>query len=202
LPNLSETQNDFKPVGEVENDLVPTGTTTSGLRPGSAQPVGEVESEVEVLPAVQEVRPRRVRRWAATLWQLVRFGTVGILNTLIDVSTLNVLLWRFPTHNANQLLVYNTCAYCLGALNSLCLNKYWTFKRRSAFTAGEIARFAVVSLAGILCNDGILWLTARTLHAVIANTLLWANLSKGMAIAGTMTISYLGMRLWVFAKRK
>ena len=150
----------------------------------------------------QEVRLRPIRRRVATLWQLLRFGMVGILNTLIDVGTLNLLLWRFPTHNANQLLAYNTCAYCLGALNSLCLNKYWTFKQRHTLTAGEVARFAVVGIAGILCNDGILWLVARTLHPVVANTLVWANLSKGFAIVGTMTISYLGMRLWVFTKKR
>jgi putative flippase GtrA len=193
LPNLSETQHDrvpagtttsVEPAGTVENDLVPTSTAVIREEHG------------------QEVRTRPVRFWVATLWQLMRFGMVGILNTLIDVGTLNVLLWRFPTHNPNLLLAYNTCAYCLGALNSFCLNKYWTFRHRHTLTAGEVARFAAVSIAGILCNDGILWLVARILHPVIANTLIWANLSKGMAIAGTMTISYLGMRLWVFTKKK
>jgi hypothetical protein len=66
------------------------------------------------------MRPWPVHSWKTSLWQFARFSAVGLLNTLIDVITLNILLW--------------------------------------------------------------------------------ANISKGMAIAGTMTISYLGMRLWVFSK--
>jgi len=153
-----------------------------------------------VLPQVQEMRPRPVRPVKTTLWQFARFSAVGLLNTLIDVITLNILLWRFPTHSANLLLVYNSFAYCLGALNSFCLNKYWTFKQRNVLNGGEVARFAVMSVTGILCSDSILWLVARLLHPLITNGLLWANISKGTAIIGTMTISYLSMRLWVFSK--
>jgi putative flippase GtrA len=162
----------------------------------------EIHPEVDVGPRVDELRPPKARAWTSSPWHFARFGLVGVLNTLIDVLTLNVLLWRFPTHSANLLLLYNTAAYGLGALNSLCLNKYWTFKQRRALSTGEIARFAVVSLAGILCSDSVIWLAARTLHPVIVNSLLWANLSKGIAIAGTMVVSYVGMRLWVFARRK
>lgn len=137
------------------------------------------------------------------------------MNTLVDVITLNILLWRFPTHSANLLLVYNSsnrlrgcwvglnsCAYCLGALNSFCLNKYWTFKQRNTLIGGEVVRFAIISMMGILCNDSILWLAARFLHPLITSNLLWANISKGMAITGTMIVSYLGMRLWVFSLPK
>jgi putative flippase GtrA len=160
--------------------------------------LAEFQPLLEVLPPVQETKPRSVRKWKASLWQFARFSIVGILNTLIDVITLNILLWRFPTHSPNLLLVYNSFAYILGALNSFCLNKYWTFRHRNITTSGEIVRFAVISIAGILCNDIILWLVARSLHPLITNNLLWVNISKGMAIVGTMTISYLGMRLWVF----
>jgi putative flippase GtrA len=139
--------------------------------------------------------------WKASLLQFARFSVVGILNTLIDVITLNILLWRFPTHNANMLLIYNSLAYFLGTLNSFCLNKYWTFKQRNGTTSGEIVRFVVLSVAGILCSDIFLWLAAKSLHPLITNNLLWANISKAIAIAGTMTISYLGMRLWVFTER-
>jgi len=162
--------------------------------------LAEFEPLAGALPQVQEMKPRPVRMWKVSLWQFARFSVVGILNTLIDVITLNILLWRFPTHNANLLLVYNSLAYIFGALNSFCLNKYWTFRQRNGTTSGEIVRFVVLSFAGILCNDSIFWLVARSLHPLITNNLLWANISKGMAVVGTMTISYLGMRLWVFTK--
>ncbi len=162
--------------------------------------ITEIERLAGAFSQEQEIKPRRFRNWIASILQFARFSIVGILNTLIDITTLNILLWRFPIHNTNQLLVYNSIAFIFGAINSFCLNKYWTFRKRNGITSGEIARFVVLTIAGILCNDIILWLSARLLHPLISNNLLWANISKGIAIVGTMTISYLGMHLWVFAK--
>jgi len=161
----------------------------------------EVQTVVEVRPSVQRVAPRPLQSWRASLWQIIRFGIVGTLNTIIDLLALNILLWRFPTHSANLLLFYNSIAYTLGALNSFGLNKYWTFRRRQTITGGEVVRFAIVNVGGILCNDSIIWIVAGMLHPLIASNLLWANASKLTAIAGTMMISYLGMWLWVFASK-
>lgn len=163
--------------------------------------ISEVPTVVEARPNIQATVPRPARSWSASFWQIVRFGIVGTLNTTIDVLTLNLLLWRFPIHNANLLLLFNTIAYTLGALNSFGLNKYWTFKRRQTIIGGEVVRFAIVNVAGILCNDSIIWIAARILHPLIASNLLWANASKLTALSGTMILSYLGMRLWVFANK-
>ena len=91
----------------------------------------------------------------ALLWQFVRFGIVGVLNTCIDIGTLNLLLWRFPTHDANVLLGYNTLAYLLGAVNSFMLNKYWTFQSSKGASSGEVLRFVSITVAGICCSDGL-----------------------------------------------
>jgi len=163
--------------------------------------ISEVQTKVEARPGIRGTVPSPAKSWSTSFWQIVRFGIVGTLNTTIDVLTLNILLWRFPTHDANSLLLYNSIAYTLGALNSFGLNKYWTFKRRQAITGGELVRFAIVNIAGFLCNDSIIWITARILHPLIASNLLWANASKLTALSGTMILSYLGMRLWVFASK-
>ena len=163
--------------------------------------ISEVPTVVEARPNIQGTVLRPARSWSASFWQIVRFGIVGALNTTIDVLTLNLLLWRFPTHNANLLLLLNTIAYTLGSLNSFGLNKYWTFKRRQTITGGEVVRFAIVNVAGIICNDSIIWIAARILHPLIASNLLWANASKLIALSGTMILSYLGMHLWVFANK-
>src|SRR6266478_10207441 len=53
-----------------------------------------------------------------TIWQCVRFGLVGCVNTTIDLLVLNTLLWLWPTQNITRLLLANTLAYAFGALNS------------------------------------------------------------------------------------
>jgi len=135
------------------------------------------------------------------LGQVLRFGLVGGMNTLVDVLILNSLLLLFPTTSAPKLLVYNALAYSLGAVNSFFLNKYWTFGSRQRGTRGERARFILTALCGIGWSSAILWLASKLLHPFLVNATLWANISKALAIAGTALISYLGMRLWVFVSK-
>lgn len=161
--------------------------------------LSETQTLSPVVPSIAASEPRKRQRIYASFWQLIRFALIGILNTGVDIVLLNLLLWRFPTHSANLLLGYNSLAYTLGAINSFYLNKYWTFRQRKKIAGSEVLRFALLSLLGIFCNDGIIWIVARVLHPLIASNFLWANASKVVAIIGTATISYVGMRLWVFA---
>jgi putative flippase GtrA len=143
----------------------------------------------------------RRKQYRALLLQLLRFGVVGVSNVTIDLLVLNILLLSFPTRSFLLLLIYNSVAYMIGAFNSFVLNKYWTFQQSRTMTTGEVLRFALVNVTGILCNDALLWLAAHTLSMLAilhSNTLLWANSSKLSAIAGTAVITYCGMRLWVF----
>jgi len=126
------------------------------------------------------------------LRQVLRFGLVGGLNTLVDVLILNSLLLLFPTTSAPKLLAYNSLAYSLGAVNSFFLNKYWTFGSRQQVTRAEQARFILTTLCGIGWSSAILWLASTLLHPFLVNATLWANASKVLAIAGTALISYLG----------
>jgi putative flippase GtrA len=161
--------------------------------------ISELDAAEELLPAAPDGVARPEQPEKRSVWQMVRFGMVGIANTLIDLLTLNLLLWLFPPQNASLLLLYNSIAVILAALNSFVWNKYWTFRRRRATTPPEIARFALVAAAGFLCNDALVWLVGRTLHSLIASPFLWANLAKVCATGGTMIVTYLGMRFWVFA---
>src|SRR5581483_3521799 len=132
--------------------------------------------------------------------QLFRFGLVGCVNTTIDLLVLNMLLWLWPTQNTWALLFENSLAYAFGALNSFVLNRYWTFRRRGRADLWEVGRFVAATLAGIVCNDLLLWLLSNALRQVPLNPTLGTNIAKVLAIGGTVLISYLGMRLWVFVQ--
>ena len=147
---------------------------------------------------VHAAAKRRTR--GRTIWQFVRFGLVGCVNTIIDLLVLNGLLWLWPAQGTARLLLFNTLAYACGALNSFVFNRYWTFRREGPPNAREGARFLLVTLAAIACNDLILWLMRNILHPVHLNPALWTNVSKVVAIGGTILLSYLGMRLWVFVQ--
>jgi len=138
--------------------------------------------------------------WRSTFWQFLRFCLVGGANTLIDLSTLNILLWRFPTHNVQVLVVYNSVAYACGAVSSFFLNKYWTFRRRQRPTRREVVRFAISLCFEILYSNGLVWLAGKALSPVISNPTLWGNASKLLAVGVGTVISYALMRFWTFAR--
>lgn len=158
----------------------------------------EILTSAEAPPSEHDASVQRFSTWLHSLRQMLRFGLVGVLNTAIDLLALNALLFLFPTKSTVLLLAYNSFAYSLGAVNSFFLNKYWTFKQKRPTTQGELVRFATTTLLGIVWSNAILWLASHVLHPMIANPVLWANASKVLAIGGTVLISFLGMRLWVF----
>ena len=161
----------------------------------------EVPPPTQSLYNEQDASAHRLRDRVRLLGQMLRFGLVGGLNTLVDLLILNSLLWLFPTTNTLMLLAYNSLAYSLGAVNSFLLNKYWTFASRQKVTRGELARFILTTLCGIGWSSAILWLASTLLRPFLVNATVWANASKVVAIAGAALISYLGMRLWVFVSQ-
>ncbi len=133
------------------------------------------------------------------LQQLIKFALVGVSNTAIDIAIFVLLVWMYPTNSNLGLLVYNTIAVFVAALNSFIWNKLWTFhKTHTLNLAVEIWRFlAITALIITINNASLFFLTTVLPHWVITNTLYLSGV-KGGAIALTWTISFVGMRLWVF----
>jgi putative flippase GtrA len=142
------------------------------------------------------------RHPVSPLLQMLRFCIVGGLNTFVDVLLFNLLVWGLPTQDSGLLVIYNSLAYLVGAGNSFCWNKLWTFKQRSSATNDQVVRFALVTSMGILCNDAFLWLATTVLTSLSLNSFLWVNVAKFSAIAGSVAVSYLGMRFSVFTKNE
>jgi len=133
--------------------------------------------------------------------QVIRFGLVGGLNTIVDLLILNMLLLLFPTNSTRMILIFGAIAYSIGAVNSFLLNKYWTFGYRQRTNWREVARFVVTTLLGIGWSSIILWLASKALQPLLIHPTIWANAAKAIAICGTVMINYLGMSLWVFASK-
>jgi putative flippase GtrA len=151
------------------------------------------------LPLIEQEEQRKpLPLWKRWPGEIVRFGAVGVLNTVLDLLVLNCLLWLFPTTDPFTVVLFNSIAYALGAVNSFLLNKYWTFGLSKQVTWREVSRFIITTALGIVCNDVLLWLANILLHPLIMHSSLWVNASKLVSIAGTVIVSYVGMRLWVF----
>ena len=139
--------------------------------------------------------------------QFLRFGLVGVVNTLLDFALFNLLAgkWRWTKIRANLGSVSVAMTF------SFLANWHWVFPAHGGHPAERAARFLAVTLAsGWLVQNGVIRLldavSLRLLAKVVSPTcpeakvnLLHRNLLKAAAVAAGMVCNYAGYRTWVFA---
>lgn len=135
--------------------------------------------------------PARLRR-ERLAGQVVRFGIVGVLNTVVDFGLLNVLYHVIGL----PLLVANTISVSAGILNSFLWNKHWTFSAGGwSRWRREAVVFVAVSFVGLLINDAGIYV----LHSLWGDTsILAVNAQKLGASVLSMAWNFLGYRLIAF----
>ena len=143
--------------------------------------------------------------------QTIKFILVGILNTLIDLSVLNLLIFISGIASGLGYSVFKGISFIVAVINSYFLNKFWTFKSVGGYNkenlpaAGrEFSQFFAVSLIGFGINVGVASLVVN----VIGNPFvlsgisdkIWANVGAIMATFCGMTWNFLGYKFVVFKK--
>ena len=124
----------------------------------------------------------------ALLTQAIKFGLVGIVNTLIDwaVFALLTLLPFFASHYA----LTKAISYACGVANSLAMNKRFTFADASRMTARRLALFIGVNLAALgVSVAAIAALKALGLPLIVCNML---------STALSLAVNFIGNKLLVF----
>ncbi|HKR92895.1 GtrA family protein [Novosphingobium sp.] len=87
------------------------------------------------------------------LQSAIRFGLVGIANTLIGLAVIAALLRA----GAGDYLA-NTLSYAVGLCASFLLNRAWTFGVRGPVIAGEVQRFIAAFALSYAANLAMLTL--------------------------------------------
>src|SRR5437588_4395089 len=85
--------------------------------------------------------------------QFVRYGIVGISNTLVFLAA-----YALFVHIGVWDIAASAIGYRLGAINGYVLNPRWTFRAHRMSHATSASRYALVQLAAALGNVGLLYL--------------------------------------------
>jgi putative flippase GtrA len=120
----------------------------------------------------------------------VKFGLVGILNTLIDIMMFAILI-NVGTHY----IIAQVVSYCCGLINSYLFNKKWTFKSTIKINLREIGKFIAVNLITFLITIGLLYLFEQNTEYDLITIKLFAT-------AIGMVVNFMGSKLWVFVEIK
>ncbi|ATU95831.1 hypothetical protein BLM14_29280 (plasmid) [Phyllobacterium zundukense] len=117
---------------------------------------------------------------------MLRFGVVGLLNTLLGYGVILVLLaldWGDVWSNLS--------GYAAGLILGFCLNSQWTFRKTKSLRAGIVGRYAIVFLVAYSANLTVV-LAARSM-GLLENPLVHL-----VGICVYTTIFYFGSAYYVF----
>lgn len=152
--------------------------------------------------------------------QLVKFGLIGVLNTLVDNLVFAVLILIFGVGDEQVLLIglFTLMAYACGVFNSFMLNTRWTFRKEYGRTKREMVSFVVVNLISWGLSFLLVWLFSNYVFSGSGIT-EWvcglinftgaeqvnkvvSILAKLCATPFVIIVNFLGSKIFVFTDKK
>jgi putative flippase GtrA len=120
------------------------------------------------------------------LVQFVKFGIVGVSNTLLAFAIYTVLLKVFGV----WYLAASAIGFVVGAVNGFLLNRRWTFAGHVGDSLTPV-RWGVVQGCGLVLNEGLLFL-------FVDGAGIEKLLGQACATAIVTVITFLVNRAWTF----
>lgn len=135
---------------------------------------------------------KRTRKYAAQ----AEFSLVGVANAVVDIGTLNLLLWLWPTGDPGMLALYNTVALLCANANSYFWNTMWTFRRQAKRTDPIQKRvgFAGQAILNIGVNNALFWVAVGWLAATPLPVVVGQNIAKVFSTVIASALSFLVLR--------
>jgi putative flippase GtrA len=132
------------------------------------------------------VARRSGRLSAPMLVQFVKFGIVGVSNTLLTLLVYTLLLKVFGV----WYLAASAIGFAVGATNGFLLNRRWTFREHVGDALTPV-RWGIVQSAGLGVNEGLLYLLVHDGH-------LDKLLAQVCATAVVTVTTFFVNRAWTF----
>ncbi len=119
-----------------------------------------------------------------TFIQLVKYGIIGVSNTLITL----IVFYIINTWMGMGYAIANTIGYILGLINSFVWNRTWVFR-----SGGNLWREAGLFLLGFLICYGLQmgasqWLLSTSLHDIELSWLPMKNTGENIIMCLSMVV--------------
>jgi len=130
--------------------------------------------------------------------QLSKFGVVGLVGLVIDVTVFNALILTvLSVENLHEgPLVAKIISTSIAIVANWLGNRYWTFGKTKRHWLREGVEFGLVSIGGMLISLGCLWVSHYALgfESPLADNIATNVVGLALGTAFRFTL----YRLWVF----
>jgi putative flippase GtrA len=123
---------------------------------------------------------------AAAIVQFVKFGIVGVSNTLLFFAIYTVLVKGFGV----WYVAASAIGYIVGAVNGFLLNRRWTFREHVGDSLTPV-RWTVVQGCGLLANLGLVYM-------FVDGVGLGELVGQACATVIITVLTFLANRAWTF----
>jgi len=123
---------------------------------------------------------------ALVLVQFVKFGIVGVSNTLLTLAVYTLLLKVFGV----WYLAASAIGFAVGAVNGFLLNRRWTFRGHVGDALTPV-RWGIVQTCGLAVNEGLLYVFV---HDAQVDKLLAQVCATAVVTVSTFFVN----RAWTF----
>jgi putative flippase GtrA len=133
-----------------------------------------------------------------TLKQVVGFGLVGVLNTLIDLAFFNLLISLLDDGGLSNLeyVISKSLSFIVAVVLSYILNARFVFKKSK--NVKSLYLFLLVSFVGLLLNAGSSLLTVTILTQSMDQGVLLNNTGAIVGSVAAATWNFIAYKYMVF----
>lgn len=135
------------------------------------------------------------------VWQVAKFGLVGVLNTAMDLGIYNILIYLTGITQGQGVAAFSVVSSAFAVINSYFWNKYWVFEAGREQSLRQFIEFIVVSVSAALISAvlvGTITSYIRPLGGLSSEQ--WANLAKVLAIVFSFLWNFFGFKFLVFRR--
>lgn len=154
----------------------------------------------------------RKMMFAFDLKKFLKFGLIGILNTIVDFTVFYIMdccviregpvLTLLGVSIITGPYLSNAVSYLAANAHSFFWNRLWTFQKKGQISGGEVLRYIVTSAGYLLISSASLAVSIHILSLPLFLTVIpeeWINLAaKIPTFCITVFYNYLMNKFWVF----
>jgi len=143
-----------------------------------------------------------VGRFVPVIWQVAKFGLIGVMNTAVNLGIYNVLISATGFNKGTALSVIFLVAFIFAVANSYFWNKHWVFNEIHSKNRSETIQFFVVTSVTAIVSGLLIKIITDYISPVGGlDATQWANVANACAIVTSFIMNFFGYKLIVFRPR-